>query len=524
MLKNLGSVSLVSALTMGSRVLGLIRDVLFFSFFGTSAAGAAFIFAFTLPNLFRRMLGEGALSSAVVPVLSDTFEAGGRGSGFALLNKVLTRLFLWAVPVVAICCALAWWAGRAGWVADGKWSRGIDLITVTMPYLVMICLTAMIVATLNLRNRFGAGACTPIVLNLAMISTLLWFGRGSGAGSVDLDFLAWALCGGVLVGGALQLLIPSLDLARGEGWRPLFDWASSDGLSRVWVLFLPGVLGAAVLQINVLVSRMLAYSLEDEGAISILFLAARLIELPLGVFAIAVTTVIFPLLAKMRSQENDQGYLATFEQGMRLTLAVTIPAAVGLVLLREPIIGVLFDWGRFGADDVGRTAPVLAIVAVGMPFFAIAAFVTRGFHARKDMRTPLRGAVVSLLVNVVLSVASVLFLGEWAMLGLAGANVLSGVFQASYLLTKFAALEGRPPFGFRLSLGSITGACLVLGVVSWGGWEWLSSLESIGLKARSAIAVGALIPMATGIYFLVLARLGFPDFVLLRGMITKRHS
>lgn len=524
MLNNLRSVSLVSALTMGSRVLGLIRDVLFFSFFGTSAAGAAFIFAFTLPNLFRRMLGEGALASAVVPVLSEVFEKDGTEPGFSLLNKVLTRLLVWLTPMVAIFCLLSWWAVEADWIADPKWARGVELIVVTLPYLLMICLTAMIVATLNVRGRFGVGACTPILLNLAMISTLLWFGRDAGESELDLDFLAFVLCGGVLLGGALQLVSPTLSLVRSEGWRPRLDGAGSVELSRVWALFLPGVLGAAVLQINVLVSRTLAYSLEEEGAVSILFLAARLIELPLGVFAIAVTTVVFPLLAKMRSNDDTAGYLSAFEQGLRLTLAVTLPAALGLILLRDPILAFLFDWGQFGSDDVGRTAPVLAIVSIGMPFFAVAAFVTRGFHARKDMKTPVRGAVVSLAVNAVLSVSSVLFLEDRAMWGLAAANVAAAVLQAAYLLMKFTALEGRSPLGLRLGFGSICGACVALVLVVWGGWEWISTLAETSPKQRSAVAVFILIPVAAGAYFFVLGRLRFPDAALLRSMIPRGRS
>ncbi|MFP6900471.1 MAG: murein biosynthesis integral membrane protein MurJ [Opitutales bacterium] len=522
MLSNLRSVSLVSLLTMGSRVLGLVRDILFFSCFGTSAAGAAFIFAFTLPNLFRRMLGEGALASAVVPVLSDAFEAGGRESGFALLNKVLTRLLSWLIPMVAICCLLAWWAGRSGWIADEKWARGIELVAWTMPYLILISLTAMIVAALNVRKRFGVGACTPILLNLAMITTLLWFGGDSD--DVSLDFLAYALCGGVLIGGFLQLLAPCVDFTRGEGWRPRLDFTASDELRRVWALFLPGVLGAAVLQINTMVSRAMAYSLDEEGAISVLFIAARLIEFPLGVFAIAVTTVVFPMLAGMRSQKDDKGYFTVFHQGLRLTLAVTLPAAVGLILLREPILGFLFDWGRFGEDDVGRTAPVLAVVALGMPFYAMAAFFTRGFHARKDMRTPVRGAVISLGMNSVLSAASVIFLREWAILGLAAANVLASMFQGAYLLVKFRRLDGAASLPLRLGLGSIAGACLCLGIVVWGGWEWITSLEQMSGKGQATLAVCGLIPVVTVIYFVILGRLGFPDAGLLRSMLDWRRE
>ena len=522
MLSNLGSVSLVSALTLCSRVLGLVRDILFFSFFGTSAVGAAFLFAFTIPNLFRRMLGEGVLSSAMVPVLSDVFEREGRQKGFALLNKVMTRLFLWLFPLVLVACFLCWEADHLGWVENDKWAHGLHLLAFTLPYLILICLAAMIVATLNLRGRFGVGACTPILLNLSMIGVMLWF-RSEGDGG-DLEFLALALCGGVLVGGALQLLAPALDLARSGKWRPRLDIAGSKSLRGVWVLFLPGVMGAAVLQVNVLVSRLLAYSLEEEGAVSILFLSARLIELPMGVFAIAVSTVIFPLLAKMRSREDVAGHLSAFEQGLRLTLAVTVPAAVGLVVLGEPILAFLFGWGNFVSDGgVDQTTPVLAIVAIGMPFFATAAFVTRGFHSRKDMKTPVRGAVVSLLVNVVLSVASVLWLGEWAILGLAGSNVLAGVFQAVYLWVKFSTLEGRNPFAMRLGFVSIASASLLLGLVAWGGWKWLSSSFEMGDKGISAIAVFALIPVSAGLYFFALAKLGFPDASLLRTMILRRQ-
>jgi putative peptidoglycan lipid II flippase len=229
-------------------------------------------------------------------------------------------------------------------------------------------------------------------------------------------------------------------------------------------------------------------------------------------------------MAKMRSREDFAGHLSAFKQGLRLTLAVTIPAAIGLVVLREPILAFLFGWGTFASDGgVGQTTPVLAIVAIGMPFFATAAFVTRGFHSRKDMKTPVRGAIVSLLVNVVLSVASVLWLGEWAILGLAGANVLAGVFQAIYLWAKFSTMEGRNPFGMRLGLASILAASLLLGLVAWGGWEWLVSSVEMGDKGRSAIAVFVLIPVSAGLYFLTLAKLGFPDASLLRGMFLRRH-
>ncbi|MFT6235146.1 MAG: putative peptidoglycan lipid II flippase, partial [Lentimonas sp.] len=332
MFKNLKNIVVVSLSTIGSRVLGLVRDILIFAALGASAWNDAFILAFTVPNLFRRLLGEGALTSAMVPIFSDVLHRAGRSEAFAFFNQVLLRLLIILSAIVVSGMVLFGSLARSGMLSD-RWALGAELAVVLLPYMIFICLAAIVSAGLNLLGRFAIAASTPIVLNLAMITAL---GAGIWLSQDQAQMVYW-LCAGVLFGGLLQLLMPAWDLAR-QGWRPRMESRGPTAeMSELWRLFLPGLMGAAILQVNILVSRLLAYSL-DESAVSVLYLASRLMELPLGIFTVAVATVFFPLLARAVSDKDDHAFAGALNQGMRLVVGISLPAGIGLVVLGGPIL------------------------------------------------------------------------------------------------------------------------------------------------------------------------------------------
>ena len=425
MRKNLRSVSTVAVSTLGSRFLGLFRDILLYATLGLSATTSAFLLAFTLPNLFRRLFGEGALTTALVPLLASEEEARpGRGA-FALLNRILRR----AVPLLALL-------GLAGllvaglpllldlWPA-GRFREAAALSLVLFPYVLPICLAAVLAATLQVLGRFFLPALNPVLLNLAMIAVLL----GPATWWTDTPRQqAFLLSGAVLAGGLLQLALPALQL-RSLGWRPRLDPSPDPAVDEVRRLFLPALSGAAILQLNILVSRALAFGI-GEDAVALLYLAARLVELPLGLFAIATATVLFPQLARHAGSGEETEFREAFRQGSALVAAVTVPAFLGLALLGDPVLRVLFAWGLFDAADAARAAPVLAFFAVGLPFFAQATLLSRALQARRDAHGPMRVAGWTLLVNLALSLALMIPFGAT---GLAAANSLAAVAQTLLL-------------------------------------------------------------------------------------------
>ncbi|MGY8713802.1 MAG: murein biosynthesis integral membrane protein MurJ, partial [Verrucomicrobiia bacterium] len=364
------SISLVSGLTIVSRLLGLLRDVLFFACFGVSAIGDAFILAFTIPNLFRRMLGEGTLSSAFIPVYSEIKEKYSLRKAQDVLNQVLSRLFVFLFVLSIAVCLISWIASQYNWIDSQKWVNGLFLNTIIFPYVLLICISAIIVGALNTHKSFFAGAFSPIILNLAMISGLAIFYLGMSWRGLNLGI---ALCFAVLVGGGLQAIWPWFQLRRDFEWRWRFNFSSSAGLEKIKKLFLIGAFSAAVSQVNIMISRFLAYNLEDEGALSYLFLSARLIELPLGVFAISISTVFFPELSQAFSKEKKSEYKNFFARGFRLTMGMILPASIGLALLSDSILSVLFQWGEFGQEDVWLASEVLVVSCFALPFYALAA-------------------------------------------------------------------------------------------------------------------------------------------------------
>ena len=511
MLQNLKNIAVVSLSTVGSRLLGLLRDILIFAALGTSLWNSAFILAFTLPNLFRRLLGEGALTSALVPVFSDIMEREGKAGAFRFFNQVVARLFLALCLIITTGMLLLYGASNAAWLPE-RWVTGAGLAVWLLPYMLCVCLAAIFSAGLNLLGRFAAAAVTPMLLNIAMIAALaagIWM-------DAEAARIVYWLCGGVLVGGLFQLLLPAVDFFR-QGWRPRVNFRKGEALGELWVLFIPGLMGAAILQINILVSRLLAYSL-DESAVSVLYLASRLMELPLGVFTIAIATVFFPLLAKAQSTSDADGFANAFVQGIRLVAAISLPAGIGLIVLGRPIIESLFLWGAFDAGDVIATVPLLAIYGLGLPFYSIATFATRGLHARKDMRTPVRVALYCLLINFFAGISLMQIMGA---AGLAAANVMAAIAQ-SVLLWRSIARDQRSIGFYRLksALGKVLLAAMIMGLVCFV-INAATAEFGFGQKVDAAMGVVVGVPTGVAVYMISLYFLRFEEFGMLKDLFRR---
>ena len=470
--KNLKNISLVASLTMVSRLLGLVRDSLTAAVFGTSALASAFFTAFQLPNLFRRLLGEGALTAAFVPTLNDELEKRKRAGAFNLVNEVSTWLLLTSVVLVAVAMLVfsqpTWLEalGRVGGAeADtvGRWRQGAALAVVLFPYLIFVCMAAALSAALQTLGRFLEPALSPVWLNLAMIGLL--------AGAVWLhpemkETQMNALCAGVLIGGFLQMAVPAWALMR-EGWRPRFAPRMSEPVRAILRLMGPTVLGSAMYLINMTVSRFIGLSLNDS-AVSVLNFAQRLMELPIGVFAIAVTTVVFPLISRYAAAGDFAAMGGAYRKGMRLILTVNLPAAAGLAVLGEPVIRLLFQRGEFGVADTAAMVPVLAVSAAGLPFLAFANLALRAFYAEKDTVTPMWAALLSFVVNVTLSFA---LMGSLSTTGLALASTLATVAQACFLQLKLT--RRRPELALShlaADIVKIIVASAAMGALVWAGW------------------------------------------------------
>ena len=338
----------ISSATVGSRALGFARDAATMAFLGLSAVNAAYTFAFTLPNLFRRLLGEGALSSAMIPIFAQTLEKSGEKAAFDFLNKVLTRAAILLAVLTLAGMAAAFAASRAD-MQTQRFLLGAGYSAVLMPYMFLICLAAVFGSALNVLGSFGVPSVGPILLNISIICGIFLGGRAFPSDGIALGY---CMCAAWLVGGALQMLIPAAWTYR-KGWRFKFDLGKSPELGELYALFLPALAGAAIIQVNIFVSKMLAMLLND-AAIPALYIASRLLEFPLGVFTIAVATVFFPRLSALKASENAAEHKREYAKGFLMTLAVAVPATFGLIAFAPDILAVLFQWGVFNVGAVGH--------------------------------------------------------------------------------------------------------------------------------------------------------------------------
>ena len=498
MSKSLKNIGIVSSLTMGSRVLGLIRESVTARVFGTDALISAFISGLTLPNLFRRMLAEGGMTAAFVPTLNDELVARQRAGAFRLVNQVASWLLVVTGALVALAMILfssepvvrgIGALFRADPAAMERLLAAAHFTVLLFPYLLFVSLAAAFSAALQSLQRFLEPALSPIWLNVVVIASLgaaAWMAAGDPGRQIH-----W-LTAGWLLGGFMQMLVPAVALMR-EGWRPRPDFHVNAPIRAMVRLMAPTLFSSSIYLVNMSASRLIGLDLNDT-AVAVLNFAQRLMELPIGVFAVAVSTVVFPLIARHAAAGDRESFALAYRKGMRLILLINVPAAAGLVALALPVIRVIFEGGKFDAASTALLHPVLIANALGLPFLSFASLALRAFYARKDTVTPVRAALLSFVVNIGLSL---LLMGPLSTIGLALASTLASVAQAVYLQLHLARQD--PALGFRLlarDLAKIVAATLAMSAVVTGTWWGWTRLLPAGPLAD---AIGLLLVIAVGV-------------------------
>lgn len=479
----------VSFYTLLSRITGLLRDILMFSTFGTSALSAAFLNGFTLTNLFRRLFGEGALTSVLIPTFSQEYHNAGSEAAFQFLNQVMSRLMrLLSILVLLGILGFAWGYFRPE--TTESWRLTFRFCAILLPYMFLICMAAVLAAILNIFGRFWLAACNSIWLNLSMIVALL------------LGFLfpprisIYILCAAVLIGGVIQM--GSLwYVLKPHGWRFCWDFSKNERIDNFWKILWPGLLGATIVQINTATSQALVYDVS-ASAVSILYLVNRLIELPLGLFVIAATTVLFPRLSQLEARDAQKALKAEFENGISLILMILFPSVMGLISLSGAILTLLFRWGNFTTSDVAIAIPVLDVFALSLPFYALSIFLTRAYHSKKDMVRPMWYSAINFVVNLCLTLA---LRHSLEALGVAVANLLSIMLQVVLLRHGLRSYEAFrvPMFASSKALHYLIASgfmgCIVFFI------DHMFSQSVTNEKLWSLISVSVNVPLGVVVYF-----------------------
>ena len=451
----------VGAATFLSRIFGFIRDVVIAWFFGAGFSSDAFFVAFRIPNLLRRLFAEGSLSIAFIPVFTEYLTKRGKDDAFGLARSALWLLSV-SLAVMAIAGILVSpFIIRV--IAPGftdspeKFQLTVVLTRIMFPYIFFIGLVALCMGILNVLGHFAAPALAPVLLNAAIICSVFFISPHMAAPVVGLAI-------GVLVGGFLQLGFQVPFLIK----KGFYFWHKAKiyhpGLKRIALLMLPTIFGAAVYQINILVGTLLA-SLLPEGSVSYLYYADRLVQFPLGIFAMATATAVLPSLSRQAAAADFTGVGDTFAYAMKLVFFITIPAMVGLIVLRQPIVALLFKRGAFDAEAVRLTAYALLYYSIGLWAFSAVRIVVSTFYALQDTRTPVKTAVISVCANILLGVILMWPLGHG---GLALATSLASMLNLGLLVWALRArLDVLELRSISESVCKTLICSAVMGVVVW---------------------------------------------------------
>ena len=514
----LRSTAVFSGLTMVSRVLGFVRDMVFANLFGAAAATDAFFVAFKIPNFLRRLFAEGAFSQAFVPVLSEYKSLRSQAEVRLLVANVSGTLGVVLLLLTLLAMLGAWplvTVFAPGFSGDAvKFALTAEMLRITFPYLLFISLTALSAGIMNSYGHFAVPAVTPVWLNLSLIGAAFWLAPLFEQSVVG---LAW----GVFIAGVVQLLFQFPTLAR-MGMLPRPRWAWRDeGVQRILKLMLPAIFGSSVAQINLLLDTIIA-SFLVSGSVSWLYYSDRLVEFPLGVFGIALATVILPSLSQRHAEADPQRFSRTLDWALRWALLIGTPAMLGLILLAGPMLVTLFQYGKFAADDVEMARLSLMAYGIGLPGFILVKVLAPGFYARQDTRTPVRFGVYSMVSNMVLNIAFVVPMAVAGIkgphAGLALATGLAAFINAGLLFRHlrrdgiYHAEAGWGIFTLRILIAN----ALMVAFLWWGSGELV---QWIGWHASErALQLSGLIVGAAAIYLAALLLLGIRPRQLLGRM------
>jgi putative peptidoglycan lipid II flippase len=489
-----GEAGRVSLATMASRVLGLVREQVMAAFFGAGLATDAFNVAFRVPNLLRDLFAEGALSAAFVPTFTETDHRQGRAEAWRLGAQVMNALVVALALVTVLGWIIAPWLVRAlapGFEkVPGKLELTVVLSNIMLPFLLLIALAAAAMGMLNSVRRFTVPALAPLFLNLGMVVgaiALIPVFRALGQPTI----LAMAV--GVLIGGFLQFAVQVPTLWK-LGWRPAWPPAlTHPGVKRIATLMLPATIGLAATQLNIFVNTILA-SLLVQGSVSWLSYAFRLMQLPIGVFGVALATVSLPTVSRHAVTGDLVALRGTLSDALRLVFALTLPATFGLWALAEPLVQLLYQHGRFAAFDTNQTAMALAAYCLGLCAYAAVKVLVPAFYALGDTRTPVVASFLSVVVNLT---GNLLLMRPLGHVGLALSTSLTMLFnfaQLSYAMRrKLKRLEGRRmgrTFARTALASAAMGALIRGGVLATRSW-WQSGTVPCGVVVLAGLAVGA---------------------------------
>ena len=496
-------------MTMISRFLGLARDIIFAHVFGANAATDAFFVAFKIPNFLRRLFAEGAFAQSFVPVFSEYKETRSREALVDLLDHVagslggvllvITTICMAAAPVVVMVFA-------PGFIDEAdRFALTTDMLRITFPYIFFISLVAFSGGILNSFNQFAAPAFTPVFLNICLIGAALW-------ASPYFEQPVMALAWGVALAGFTQLAFQIPFLAKlGLMPRPRFK-RDHDGVKQIGQLMIPAIIGSSVAQINLLLDTVIA-SFLVAGSVSWLYFSDRLVEFPLGVFGIALATVVLPSLSKQHANQSTEDFNHTIDWALRLVMLIAVPAALGLLLLSQPILSTLFQYGEFNTHDSYMSSLSLMAYSLGLPAFILIKVLAPAFYSRQDTKTPMKIAVKAMIANMVLNilfvVPMVFYNYEAPHVGLALATSASAYMNAGML---FFALKRQdiyqPKKGWGMfSLQLIIGHGLLAGFIVywtpalsiWSGWTLQDRVLNLCLIILLAAIIYLIAVLMTGL-------------------------
>lgn len=507
--KLLKSGLIVSFMTLLSRILGLVRDMVVANLMGAGAAADVFFFANKIPNFLRRLFAEGAFAQAFVPVLSEVHAQGdkqklqlflARTAGtLGTLVLFVTIIGVIGSPVLAALFGTGWFLDYWQGGEDGaKFELAALMLKITFPYLFFITLTGLAGAILNTLNKFAVAAFTPVLLNICIIAAALYL-------SPRLDEPAIGLAWGVFFGGVVQLAfqLPFL-LRTGLMTKPQWGWRDPH-VSKVRTLMIPALFGVSVSQINLLLDTLIA-SFLATGSISWLYYSDRLLEFPLGLFGIAIATVILPTLSRNHASADSHQFKANMDWAVRMVCLLGIPAAAGLIVLAEPLLSLLFVRGEFDASDARMASYSLMAYGSGLLSFMLVKVLAPGFFSRQDTKTPVRYGIWAMAANMLFNIILAVPFGY---VGLAIATAMSATLNAALLYQKlhrsqvYQMQRDTLWFLFKVLVASFAMVILLLwmrpGVVDWYSWSLSEQIVQVSMMIGAGVACLCLVALLLGV-------------------------
>lgn len=520
--KVIRSVGVVGSFTLLSRGLGMIRDVIIGNYFGTKLVASAFIVAFTIPNLFRRLFGEGALSAAFIPIFIETRSKQGEKAAWDMASKVVTMIAALLSTIAIVGIILFSIAAHLPGISE-KWTFTFELARIMFPYVIFICLAALFMAVLNSYKHFSTSAFAPSLLNLILIIAMLAIFPIIGTNDFDrAHVLAWA----VLVAGVAQMLIQLPALKRfGCPFRFSSRW-NDPRIRKMLLLMGPAALGTAVTQFNVLIDRFLALWIAD-WAPAALFYSERMIYFPLGIIATAMGTVLLPTFSAHAAEGDHSSMARTLSHSMRHMIFIMMPAALGLLVLAPEILRTIFEWkGNFDSRSTLLCARALAFYAPGLVVFSAAKLLVPAFYALQDTKTPVRIGIGVVLLNLTLNITFLLtFPLYWKHAGMALATVLAeaaGMIVLGILLAR--RIKG---IAWKETAGTATRSfvcALAMAVAAWSTAHASTPLLNAHLPVKIAQVTALTGAVGTGAlaYLLLSLLLRAPELREIKSALRRK--